>query len=79
MLTLPGRCRRLLRTQHKLNVSTVTELILGGESNSPQEVGSPAGRQAKPTNDFMSKWAVDECSVAKASQLRVALRLNAPT
>ena len=53
--------------------------MLSVGSNSPQQIGSPAGRQAKPTNDFTSKWAVDECSVAKASQLRVALRLNAPT
>jgi hypothetical protein len=40
---------------------------------------SPTGLHAKPTKLLTSKWAVEECSVAKASQLSVALRLNAPT
>ena len=40
---------------------------------------SLGGLHASPTNDDLSKWDVEECSVANASQLSVARKETAPT
>ena len=51
----------------------------GRLDHSPQQMCSCLGRQAKPTKDALSKWASEEWSLAKASQLSDARREAAPT
>ena len=45
----------------------------------PQQMLSLGGLQASPTKEERSKWDSEECSLANASQLRVARNETAPT
>ena len=49
------------------------------DRSAPQQIDSFGGLHASPTKLALSKWLVDECVLAKASQSRRASMLAAPT